>query len=380
MLSLCCFVGTAAAAESRRVTLLRTPDGGIQPQAAADSQGTVHLIYYKGEAAGGDLFYVRRAAGAESFSKPIQVNSVPGSAIAAGTIRGAQLALGRDARVHVVWNGGQGAKKVPIQGKDETPLLYTRWNDAGTAFEPERNLITYAGGLDGGSSVAADALGNVYVTWHGSPPENRDKEAGRAVFVARSRDDGKTFAREMAAAPKKTGACGCCGMRAFADRNGATYILYRAATDNLQRDELLLVSPRPGEPFQIAFSHPWKATTCPMSSSTLGQTRSGVLAAWETASEVYFAHFDASTMKVSTPTAPPTRARRKHPVAVANENGETLFVWTEGTGWARGGAVAWQLYEASGKPAAEQGRTDGVPMWSLATAFANPDGTFVIVY
>src|SRR5215216_6268880 len=28
------------------VSLVRTPDGGIQPQAAVDVQGTLHLIYY----------------------------------------------------------------------------------------------------------------------------------------------------------------------------------------------------------------------------------------------------------------------------------------------------------------------------------------------
>jgi len=38
----------------------------------------------------------------------------------------------------------------------KTPMLYTRLNDAGTAFEAERDLITVARGLDGGGSVAAD--------------------------------------------------------------------------------------------------------------------------------------------------------------------------------------------------------------------------------
>src|SRR5262249_46685169 len=81
------------AAEAQRVTLLRTPGGGIQPQAAVDSKGVVHLIYYKGDPGGGDVFYVRQKPGMETFSKPIQVNSQSGSAIAAGTIRGAQLAV-----------------------------------------------------------------------------------------------------------------------------------------------------------------------------------------------------------------------------------------------------------------------------------------------
>ena len=85
-------------------------------------------------------------------------------------------------------------------------------------------------------------------------------------------------------------------------------------------------------------------------------------------------------MEVSKPVAPAGSAKRKHPVAVANAKGETLFAWTEGTGWAKGGAVAWQLYDKDGNATEEKGRADGVPVWSLVTAFARPDGSFVIVY
>jgi hypothetical protein len=165
-----------AVADPGHVSLLRTPDGGIQPQAAIDDKGVVHLIYYKGDAGGGDVFYVRKAATDEKFFAPTCVNSQPGSEIAAETIRGAQLAFGRNNRVHAVWNGGKGAQKVRVVGKDETPLLSTRLSDAGTAFEPERNILTYAGGLDGGSSVAADPLGNVYVTWPSSRAAGRMQE------------------------------------------------------------------------------------------------------------------------------------------------------------------------------------------------------------
>jgi len=133
-----------AAAARGRVKLIRTPDSGIQPQAAVDSQGVVHLIYYKGEGGGGDIFYVRQEPGQETFSKPIQVNSQPKSAMAAGTIRGAQLAVGKNGRVHVAWNGPAPRKGAWM----EAPMLYTRLNDAGTAFEPERDVITSSRGLN----------------------------------------------------------------------------------------------------------------------------------------------------------------------------------------------------------------------------------------
>lgn len=374
---LLCFLSFAlTAAESGRVKLVRTPDDGIQPQAAADSQGVAHLIYYKGEGGGGDIFYVRQQPGQETFSKPVQVNSQPKSAIAAGTIRGAQLAIGKNGRVHVAWNGHAPKKGAWM----EAPMLYTRMNDAGTAFEPERDLITAARGLDGGGSVAADSQGNVYVFWHAPKPGNTNGEAGRALFVARSTDGGKTFARETLATAKPTGACGCCGMKAFADSQGNVLALYRAASEKVNRDEILLVSRNDGANFEIVHAHSWNIATCPMSSAFFSEITRGVLAAWETEGQVYYATVNPKTMQVSKPIAPPGGVKRKHPVAVANSMGETLFVWIEGTGWAKGGAVAWQLYDKEGKPAPETGRADGVPVWSLATAFARQDGSFVIVY
>src|SRR5947207_3793007 len=80
-----------------RVTVLRVPQGGIQPQVAVGADGTVHLVYFRGDPHRGDLFYVRSRDGA-TFSEPIPVNSQPGSAIAVGNIRGAHLAVGKNGR------------------------------------------------------------------------------------------------------------------------------------------------------------------------------------------------------------------------------------------------------------------------------------------
>src|SRR5437868_11730733 len=62
------------------VTLMRVPEGGIQPQVAVDSRGTVHMIYYLGDPAGGDVIYVSSRDGGATFSKPIRVNTQLGSA------------------------------------------------------------------------------------------------------------------------------------------------------------------------------------------------------------------------------------------------------------------------------------------------------------
>jgi hypothetical protein len=358
------------------VMVLRTPDGGIQPQAVTEVSGTTHLIYYSGKPEAGDVFYVRFERDGKQ-SAPIQVNQKRGAVIATGTIRGAQLAVGRNGRVHVVWNGN--AKTLGIDHKD-APLFYTRLNDTGTAFEPERNVITFAYGLDGGSSVAADAAGNVFVVWHGRAPDAPPGEQGRAVFLAQSADDGKTFARERSVSPATSGVCPCCGLKAFAAPGGAVAVLYRLAQGAMVRDMSLLLSRDGGARFEPVTRDAWKVGTCPMSSASLGAGPTGLLAAWETAGQVHGARLDAAMAEVKTRFTPAGSGKRKHPVIVANQRGETLLVWAEGTGWQKGGSVAWQVFDADGQPLAEQGRRDGVPMWSLATACVNPDGTFVVIY
>src|SRR5437879_10562330 len=111
--------------EGQHVKLIATPDGGIQPQAAVDAKGVVHLVYFKGEPRAGDIFYVRRGPGEETFSKPIQVNSQPHTAMAMGTIRGAQLAVGKNGRVHVAWDGmGEGAPIAPHQAYNHAPSAH----------------------------------------------------------------------------------------------------------------------------------------------------------------------------------------------------------------------------------------------------------------
>lgn len=362
-----------------KVDLVQTPNGGLQPQAAIDARGATHLIYFQGKPAGGDIFYVTKAATQDDFSKPIRVNSRPGSAIAVGSIRGAQLALGRDGRAHVAWMGSDQAAPAMVSGWKATPMLYSRLDASGQAFEPERNVLTWAAGLDGGGSVAADPNGNVYVAWHASPPDNKRGEAGRAVFVAISRDDGKTFAAEKKVSPANTGACGCCGMKAFADERGNVYLLYRAARDQAGRDMTLLASQDRGASFILATLDPWRATVCPMSSCWLTSGRDVTLAAWETQGQVRFSRVASGAGSKET-VSPAGEGKRKHPVVLENARGETLFAWTENTGWEKGGSLAWQLFDEAGKPAGEIHQGEAVPKWGLVSAIANPDGHFTIFY
>jgi len=360
---------------SDMVNPIRTPNGGLQPQAVTDASGALHLVYFAGEPGGGDIFYVRRGRGEVVFSSPIRVNSQPGSAIATGTIRGAHIAVGRIGRVHVSWNGSNQAS--PRGPENSAPMLYARMNDAKTAFEAQRNLMRVSHGLDGGGSVAADKDGAVYVAWHGAGAQKGEEH--RRVWLARSTDDGKTFAQETPAFADETGACGCCGMRAFVGPRGALHLLYRAATNMSERGMFLLTSTDKGKSFRGTRLDNWQLTACPMSSVTAAANGDKhTLAAWENDGQVYFGAIDSSSQK--SVAAPAPTGKRKHPAIATNARGETILVWTEGTGWKKGGSLAWQVFDKNGKPMGEMGAAQGVPVWGLATVVAEADGKFTVIY
>jgi hypothetical protein len=257
-------------------------------------------------------------------------------------------------------------------------MLYTRLADDGT-FEPQRNVIRKAYGLDGGGSVAADLEGNVYVVWHAGDGTG---EENRRVWLTRSIDEGQTFEQEAPVDEVRRGVCGCCGLKAFADRQGTLYLLYRAASEKVNRDMVLLQSVDHGKRCGSEVKGNWMIATCPMSSEAFVESPETVTGAWETDGQVWFSMIDKRRHVSFEPISPSgSPAGRKHPALAVNGKGETILVWTEGTGWERGGALAWQVFDEKGKPTKARGRlADAIPVWSFAAVYTDPDDSFVIVH
>ena len=356
-----------------RVDIGATPDGGIQPQATIDERGAIHLIYFKGEPGGGDLFYVRRTPGDAVFSAPLRVNSEPASAIATGSVRGGQIALGRDGWIHVAWNG---SRPIERNGVTQTPMWYARLSPRANAFEPQRAIGSHTKYLDGGGSVAADRSGRVYVVWHAAGVE--EGEPHRRIYVATSRDDGARFGPERAFA-NEDGACGCCGLETLVDSRGRLQILYRSAGAMVHRDAMwMTIGPRgPSTPVRL---QPWELPACPMTTFALATAPGGIIAAWETAQQIYSAVLDPDRRAISAVTAMTGTGVRKHPSVAINAAGDRLIAWTEGTAWARGGTVAWELRNQKGERVTSGANAGAVPVWGLVSAIPRPDGSFLILH
>jgi hypothetical protein len=95
---------------------------------------------------------------------------------------------------------------------------------------------------------------------------------------------------------------------------------------------------------------------------------------WQTEKQVYFAVVDPETGAAGPRVAAPGEGSRKFPSLAINARGETLLAWAEGTGWQKGGSLAWQIYDKSGKPTGEHGESPGEPVWSFPAAFTATDG------
>jgi hypothetical protein len=364
-------------ARSAEVQIERLPTGAMQPQAVVDAAGDAHLIWLRGEPKACDVFYQKQPGGpTNGAAAPLRANSQPGSAIAAGTIRGAQLALGRGGRVHVVWNGSSTAEPKPTEG---VPFLYSRMNERGDAFEPQRNLSGQTAQLDGGGGIVTDGDGRVFAFWHASPNETSTGEKERRVFLAVSEDDGQTFTPERAISPAN-GTCGCCALRAATDANGNLLVLYRSAAEIAQRDMHLLVSRDHGDTFTEAMSDPWPVGQCPMSTASFVSGAPGLYAAWESKGQV-FGSFASPDLKAFSARVAWARARgSKHPALAVNRLGEAVVAWADGTGWQKGGSVSWRTLDPAGRPTDETTTVAGLPVWSFPAVFARLDGRFVVVF
>ena len=360
-------IGSAcgAAGTTGTVDVWRLPEHGRLPRAVVDDGGTVHAVYVTGDGLEGDLWYVTRAPGDDTWSAPVRVNSAPGTVTGVGPIDGGQLALGRGGRVHVAWFRAR-----------PTTFFYTRSNEDGPGFEPQFGLAS-GDAVEASPAVTADDDGNVYMFWHSGAGEDAD----RSVFMSTSHDDGFVWDQPRVVNGEDAGACACCNVHALFDA-GTLYVSYRGAGDNERRGQRLLTSTDGGLTFSDTLLDPWELRACPVSTTTLGPGPDAPVVAWETKGQVLVQ--SVASVGGDTPALAAegsARTRRKNPTVAVNGQGAVLLAWGDGPGFRSGGSLHWQISDAEGRVVTTSGEAgETVPDASTPAVVALPDDTFAVVY
>jgi hypothetical protein len=361
------------------VNILPCPGGGVRPIVQRDGLGVYHLAYLGATAAETDLYYTRSTDGGATFAEPIRVNSTPGSVDASDLSHGMNMAVGRDARIHMVWTGSS-----KVQEK-EVPLMYARLADDKQSFSEERNLIQSRWGLLATPAVAADANGDVYVFWHApgdDPPDEGAKMNERRIWMTASTDEGLTFAPDRAIDRKRKGVSDNCGLDADIDEDGTIYVLYRCS-QNKRKDMRLLYSPSGGEAFGSSYVDTWRRKNSPQTAGALKAGHNRMSVSWETEGQVFNAIISRKTYRVVRPMAPmakPDDVWRQQPAGISCNYNVTLMVWLEGLVDEEPNRIAWRTFDNATYAPIDRGVIEDVPSDAKPEVFVRPDEGFTIVY
>ena len=302
-----------------RVRVVQVPHAGFVPDAEVDTLGDVHLAYVAED----NVYYVKSSDEGRSFGNPIRVNTEADFAFGAA-YRGPDLAVGKDDRIHVVWYNAAYQKKRP---KHEWGVSYSRLSTSGVDFEPTRNLNHKP---SDNFSIAADKNGKVAVIW-----------MAESAFASLSDDGGDHFSPAL---DLKTDPCECCGSRAIYTDDASLSVLFRDKADN-DRDTYLALLPSDARSFaHVKVSQAvWNIDSCPMTGSFLSRAESGLVAGWETKSQIYYARLDKRGRKTSAGEIH-VADRGRYPVVLTASDGVTLVAWKNDS------TLEWQLFDPNDKP------------------------------
>jgi hypothetical protein len=340
-LSLNCFA-------AERVRVVSPPEQGEVPDAEIDRDGTIHIAYVVGE----NAYYASSRDNGETFSAPIRINSEAETVHPPHMYRGPDLALGSMGRVHVIWYANAYQRKLP---QDQWGVFYSRLDPEKRTFAPSRNLNHTP---SDNYSLAADAKGNVAVVW-----------TADQMFVTSSHDNGETFPSTEAVAVAQ--ACECCATRALFSPDGSLLIDYREKGNNMRDMHLLSRSPTEKDfRKQKVSSTPWQINACPMTGTFVSTAKNGLLTAWETKGQVFYAR--TTPAKGGQPKEIKVAPQGKWPIALEAPDGSVLISWKSGS------TVWWRLFDskdtptgaAQSKPGSNANRHAGV---------VTRDGNFLLV-
>ena len=331
------------------VRTVATPDGGAPQHALTGPDGAIHLLFQKD----GEPFYAKSTDGGATFSPALRLVD-DASKKPELEFEVWDMALGKGGQVCAVLGNNAWKLKLP---KDQWGLFFTTLEPNAKAFTPLRNINHEP---SEGFSVAADAKGNVAVSW-----------LKGKVFAAVSRDGGKTFSPGAEVNPTLN-PCPCCTTAITYGTDGKLALLYREQTGDNRDIYMVLVGADGKQSREKVSATGWNVNACPMTYFNVTPVKDGYTAAWPTKGEIYFARFgpDGKTLPPGEIKTGGKSGMRSGIITLTNSAGESLVAWASFS------KVNWRLYDAKGTAVGEANSADERGK-GVAAAVAK-DGTFLI--
>lgn len=367
----------AMAASQAEVIIQATPDDGLQPRITVDSDGTVHLLYFKKRlrapsAREGNLYYRQYLPQQRRFGTPIKVSSRAYD-LRTFSIARAGMAVDGEGRVHVIWY-------LP----KESQFFYSRSNPQRNRFEPQQPMVSQFGeGIDAGADIAAFGS-RVAVVWAAG---NLSREFERTIFTRMSMDNGASFGDEIQISNPDLGACACCSLAADFTDNSSLQVAYRSAIGGVGRHmQLLDVDFNESEVVGVSYGpinllQEWEVSFCPLSTNDIAlDANSQQWLVFETMSRIIQINLQ-DPHRPKAVAEPFTKTRQKNPTIAFNRRNEHLIAWGEAISHARGGRLNIRLFDAEGEledylPAEEI----TIPNFSFPAAAGLSNGDFLVLY
>ena len=285
---ICVICGSSCArkAESRHPAAVRlsSPEAdAAEPAIATSANGAVYVAWVEHGEGGANVMVGQFDSTGASKSSPVSLNSKVEEATA---WRGdpPSLAVAPDGTLYVVWTS-----RSPEQAH-ATDLYLSVSRDNARSFEaPVRVSAEHDSGPQGMHSLAIGPQGTVYVAWleerkkaqpvvvNKSPEKHKHEEENRDLFVASSRDGGKTFS------PKKLVAsdtCPCCKTSLAVAPDGRVYASWRQVLPGNFRHIAVASSSDQGHTFStpvVVSDDRWMLAGCPVSGPSLSVSNDGAL-------------------------------------------------------------------------------------------------------
>ncbi|MBT5876918.1 MAG: hypothetical protein HOH43_26080 [Candidatus Latescibacteria bacterium] len=315
--------------ELPNIAVVPLPGGGIAPDVVIDETGSIHLSYFDD----GNIYYMQSGDDGQSFSDPIRINSLEGTA-QAGLFRGPDIDVSSRGRIHVVWYSNAYQRKLPPY---DWGVQYAWKGRNDSKFTETKNLNHVP---SDNYSLAVDGE-RVAVVW-----------TADSLYVQFSEDGGETFGR--AESIVNADPCECCATNAYYLKQGKLHILYREKAGNV-RDMHILAQNNRGTAFaRTRLSETqWKIEACPMSGSSLTENRSGLSVVWETKGQILLGYADEAGKLLETGEMV-VSANGKYPAVVSTPTGATLVAWKQNS------TLMWNLYHAGRSTVQLSGKSENV--------------------